>query len=511
MKHWGSRRVATGLALAVVLAAGGAGMVMDGEVSAQQGAGKPRLAKNVILFIGDGMGVSTVTATRVYSVGVSGKLVVDQFPYTALSRTYSEDAITPDSAPTMTAMMTGRNTNAGVIGLDETTEYDDFNGDGDGKVLGTLLERAKRQDMRVGVVSTARITHATPAATFAHINDRNDENAIALQALPGDASYNRRLGSGIDVLFGGGRQFFVPSGVADEEGGTGSRADARDLRAEFQAAGYTYVWNQAGFDALPRRSLPVLGLFERSHMEYEYDRPADAGGEPSLTEMTLKAIDLLRRGRDSSGAYRPDFGYFLAVESGRIDHAHHEGNAFRAITDTEEFDRAIGAAIRAVNLRDTLIIVSADHSHVFNIAGYPMRPLNELPYPVPSFDPGFAALAGNGILDIVYDTNGDGHVEPSTDSDGVPYTALVYGNGPGYRHQAMRVDPRVDPFPGRSGIIPNGPGHPAYRQEATVPLGSETHSGEEVAIYAVGPGSEEVRGTVKNTHIYRVMARALGF
>jgi alkaline phosphatase len=468
-------------------------------------------AKNVILFIGDGMGVSTVTATRVYSVGVAGQLVVDQFPYTALSRTYSSDSITADSAPTMTAMMTGYNTNAGVLGLDDTTEYVDFNRDGDGKRLLTLLEQAKRQDMRVGVVSTARITHATPAATFAHINDRNNENAIALQALPGDPTYNPRLGDGIDVLFGGGRQFFVPTTTTDDEGGAGSRTDGRDLRAEFQARGYSYVYNTAGFNNLTKRSLPVLGLFERSHMEYEYDRPSDAGGEPSITDMTLKAIELLSSGSRRNSRHSPDRGYFLMVESGRIDHAHHEGNAFRALTDTQELDRAIGAAARAVDLRDTLIIVSADHSHVFNIAGYPMRPLNELPYRVPSYDPAFASLAGNGIFDLAYDVNlSTGNVEPSTDRNGVPYTTLVYGNGPGYRGSA-RVDPRVDVFPGRGGVIPTGPGHQAYFQESAVPLGSETHAGEDVAIYAIGPGSDLVRGTVKNTHIYRIMARALGF
>jgi alkaline phosphatase len=468
-------------------------------------------AKNVILFIGDGMGVSTVTATRVYSVGVAGQLVVDQFPYTALSRTYSSDSITADSAPTMTAMMSGYNTNAGVLGLDDTTEFVDFNQDGDGKRLWTLLEQAKGQHMRVGVVSTARITHATPAATFAHINDRNNESAIALQALPGDPTYNTRLGDGIDLLFGGGRQFFVPTTTPDDEGGTGSRTDGRDLRAEFQGKGYSYVYNTTGFNSLTEKSLPVLGLFERSHMEYEYDRPSDAGGEPSITDMTLKAIELLGSGRQKNGRHSPDRGYFLMVESGRIDHAHHEGNAFRALTDTQELDRAIGAAARAVDLRDTLIIVSADHSHVFNIAGYPMRPLNELPYPVASYDPAFASLAGNGIFDVAYDVNlATRHVEPATDANGVPYTALVYGNGPGYRG-AARVDPRIDAFPGRGGVIPSGPGHPAYFQEAAVPLGSETHSGEEVAIYAIGPGSDLVRGTVKNTHIYRVMTKALGF
>ncbi len=227
--------------------------------------------------------------------------------------------------------------------------------------------------------------------------------------------------------------------------------------------------------------------------------------------MTLRAIELLSGGSRKGNRHDPDRGYFLMVEGGRIDHAHHEGNAFRALTDAQELDRAIGAAARAVDLRDTLIIVSADHSHVFNIAGYPLRPLNELPYPVPSYDPAFASLAGNGILDLAYDINlVTGNVEPSTDANGVPYTALVYGNGPGYRGTA-RVDPRVDPFLGRGGVLPAGPHDPAYFQESAVPMGSETHSAEEVAIYAIGPGSDLVRGTVKNTHIYRVMAKALGF
>lgn len=466
-----------------------------------------RKARNVIFFVGDGMGVSTVTAARVFSVGVGGQLVLDQFPYTALSRTYSEDSITPDSAPTMSAMMTGVNTNQSVIGFGEQTEPNDFNGDGDGQATWTLLELAKARGMKVGVVSTAQITHATPAATYAHVNQRNDENAIALQALPGDSSYNDRLGNGIDVLMGGGRRFFLPTTVTDEEGGSGSRTDGRDLRAEFRAGGYTYIWNKAGFNGLSSGSLPVLGLFERGHMEYDVDRPTDLGGEPSIAEMTTKSIQLLEQNRR-----RGSDGYFLMVESGRIDHAHHEGNAYRALTDAQALDEAIGAAAQMVDLRETLIIVSADHSHVFNIAGYPLRPLQELPYRVNSYEPGYANAAGHGhgILDVVYDLDqSTGHVSESPDRNGVPYTVLGYLNGPGYRGRA-RVDPRSDTTPGRRGQVPAGPWHQAYLQEAAVPLGSETHSGEDVAIYAVGPGAELVRGTVKNTHIFKVMKTALG-
>ena len=382
----------------------------------------------------------------------------------------------------------------------------------------TLLEQAKQDDMRVGVVSTARITHATPAATYAHINNRDNENAIALQALPTDATYNRALGDGIDVIFGGGRRHFVPSTMTDEESARGSRTDGRDLRAEYQNAGYAYVDNAAEFNALGRNSLPVLGLFESSHMEWEYDRASDAGGEPSLTAMTLKAIDLLKQGQRPRRGWNRDNGYFLMVEGGRIDHAHHDGNALRALHDTQEFDKAIGAAVQAVDLRDTLIIVSADHSHVFNIAGYPLRPRDEMPYPVtPCPGSNYGALAGRGVLDLVYDVNLSARcVAPSTDANGVPYTALVYANGPGYRG-GPRVNPTTDTFvglPGSTNFVgpdPTGFAHANYRQEAAVPFTSETHSAEEVAIYAIGPGAELVRGTVKKTFVYRVMAKALGF
>ena len=499
---WGTT-LAGALAIATITANGQAGSETSAANTQQSG----RKARNVIFFVGDGMGVSTVTAARVYSVGVGGQLVVDQFPHTALSRTYSEDSITADSAPTMSAMMTGVNTNQSVIGFGRGTEPNDFNNDGDGPASWTLLELAKARGMKVGVVSTAQITHATPAATYSHINQRNNENHIALQALPTDATYNRRLGNGIDVLMGGGRRFFVPSSVTDEEGGTGARADNRDLRSEFTAAGYKYVWNRSGFDSLSAGSLPVLGLFERGHMEYELDRATDLGGEPSIAEMTVKSIQLLEQGRGQGAE-----GYFLMVEAGRIDHAHHEGNARRALTDTQALDEAIGAVAQMVDLRDTLIIVSADHSHAFNIAGYPLRPLQELPYALNSYAPRYAQAGanGNGIFDVVYDLDqATGHVSESTDINGVPYTVLGYLNGPGYRG-APRVDPRSDTTPGRGGEIPNGPWHQAYFQESAVPLGSETHSGEDVAIYAVGPGADMVRGTVKNTHIFHVMKEALG-
>lgn len=462
------------------------------------------LARNVILFVGDGMGLSTIAATRALTVGVDGDLSLDQFPNVALSRTADADHITADSASTMTAMTTGVAANSGVIGFDRKTERGDFNHDGDGVALPTILELAKQRGMKVGVVTTARVTHATPAACYAHVNDRDKEADIALQALPTDAAYNRALGKGIDLLWGGGRQFFVPRDVTDEEGDLGSRVDGRDLRAEFRAAGYRYVWNARELASLRHDDLPVLGLFEHSHMEYEHDRAHDVGGEPSLEELTVRAIELL-----SAATRTGTHGFLLVVEGGRIDHAHHDGNAWRALTDTAAFDRAIGTARRRVDEAETLILATADHSHTFTLGGYPLRPADELGFPVAEAPPAYVEAGRSGVLGVVYDLTKDGRIAKSTDDDGVAYSALGYQNGTGHRVGA-RVDPARDKFLGLTGKSVRGPSDPDYRQEATVPLKNETHAGEDVGLFGAGPGSDRVRGTLRNTQIFQIMKAALG-
>ncbi len=443
---------------------------------------------NVILFVGDGMGVSTVTSTRIATVGVDGQLALDRMPYTAISRTASSDYITPDSAATMSAMMTGVNTNSGVIGYGPTTEFADFNGNGNGPRLTNIGELAISMGYAVGIVTTTRVTHATPAGVFAHVNDRNLENEIAAQMTPGGSGYNDRLGEGLHVIFGGGRRHFLPTSATDEEGLAGRRTDGRDLRNELQQRGYRYVWNRQGLNSLGGSGRAV-GLFTSSHLEYEADRDS---GEPSLEEMTRKAIQIL------AATGKP---YFLMVESGRIDHAHHEGNAYRAFTDTRMFDRALGAAQRSVNLNRTLILATADHSHVFTIAGYPMRPLGDLRYTPRSVPASFRNQPHNGILGTVHDIDTGGTISESGDSGGIPYTILGYANGPGHR-SGSRVNPNSDRTAGYGGAAPSSTSHTAYRQEATVPLFLETHAGEDVMIYAVGRTAENVRGTVPNAKVF---------
>lgn len=481
-----------------------------------------RHAKNVILFIGDGMGVSTITASRIYDGqqkgghGEENSLSFEKLPYLALSKTYSVDQQTPDSAPTMTAMVTGVKTIGDSLSVNQTVAHSEPNASVvDAGKLGTILEQAKAHGLSAGVVSTARITHATPAATYAHTANRDwegDSDKPAGATVPDIASQlvDFNIGGGIDVALGGGRTRFIPKDILDPEYGVkGKRNDKRDLTIDWVKthSNAKYVWNKADFDAIdPNTTDHLLGLFEPSHVHYEADRAAhDLAGEPSLTEMTTKAIDILKKNKN---------GYFLMVEGGRIDHAHHSGNAFRALTDTQQLAAAVQAAVDSTNPEETLIIVTADHSHVFTIGGYPQR--------------------GNPILGL---TQGVGANTPDLDLLGLPYTTLNYANGTGYAGKSNLQAEGSKSFttPATAGWASGSEGHnPSkffpilpvtgrpeltnaqvqehdYLQEAIIPLGSETHAAEDVAIFAGGPKAHLFHGVMEQNVIYHVMAEALGF
>ena len=471
-------------------------------------------AKNVILFVGDGLGISTITAARIMAgqqAGLDGEeyeLSFDKFPYSGFAKTYNVDAQTPDSAGTMTAMMSGVKTDVGVIGVAEGVSRGDCSSVS-GQELVTALEMAEIAGKSTGVISTARITHATPAATYAKSADRNWEDVsdmpaeavaagcqdIAAQLVNFENNLEARFVGldvdGIEVMFGGGRRHFLPKDAAFNTADAvssveGDRTDGRDLTAEWQAK-YTagqYVIDQAGFDAInPSSTERVLGLFNESHMRYEANRGEDALGEPSLTQMTAKAIDVLDNNDD---------GFFLMVESGRIDHGHHAGSAYNALTDTIEFAKAVDAAVKATNPEETLIIVTADHSHVFTIAGYPKR--------------------GNPILGKVVSV---GSEEPSLAADGLPYTTVGYTNGRGFKNLGNETDAdvayRMDIVNDRQDLTTVNTESSGFHQEALIPLSSETHAGEDVGVYAMGPGAHLVTGTNEQSLIFHVMNHAADY
>lgn len=431
-------------------------------------------AKNIILFVGDGMSIPTITAARIFDGqkkgvdGESNKLSFEELPYAALSKTYTHDAQVADSAPTATALVSGVKSSNGTIGVSQNAKYEDCS-TVKGNEVTSIFEQAEKSGMSTGVVSTARITHATPASTYAktanrdlendsQIKEANDQGCkdIAAQLIDWPA------GNGFEVILGGGRSNFMLDSQADPEAADkmGARKD-RDLIKEWQAKynDGAYVWNKADFDAVdPAKTGHLFGLFERSHMQYDTDRAKDKGGEPSLAEMTTKAIDMLAKDED---------GYVLMVEAGRIDHAHHAGNAYRALQDTVALSDAVKAALAKVNQEETLVIVTADHSHVFSIAGYPKR--------------------NNPILGVA-----------GAGDDKKPYTTLGYMNGPGAKLDEQRADlTNVDTQ------------DPDFLQQALVPLGeSETHAGDDVAILAQGPWAHLFQGIVEQNIVYHVMAKA---
>jgi len=479
----------------------------SGAASAHaHGAGHAK-AKNLILFLGDGMSLTTVAAARILEgqraggAGEEHHLAFEDFPYTALSRTYNTDMQTPDSAGTMSAIMTGIKTRMGLISVGPSSKRQDCAG-GLAAPTTTLMEIAEAAGLSTGVVSTARLTHATPAATYSHSPERNWESDADLPALAkeqGCRDIARQLiefpiGDGIDFAMGGGRRNFLPVSADDPEfaGQHGARKDGRDLVAEWRAKHPegNYVWNEKQLAAIDlSHARRVLGLFEPDHMNYEHDRPRDPGGEPSLEEMTRSAITMLRQN---------ERGYVLMVEGGRIDHGNHAGNAFRALDETIAFSNAVRATVQAAG-EDTLIVVTADHSHTLVFSGYSRR--------------------GNAILGKAVGSVREEHSpELAKDALGLPYTTLSYANGPGYQGATDRqpagpkhfvhgvVNPR--PSAGRADLTQVDTEDPDYLQEATVPAASETHGGDDVGVWSRGPGSEAVHGSIEENEIFHLLLQA---
>jgi alkaline phosphatase len=442
-------------------------------------------AKNIIFFLGDGMGPTTITAARIYKVKEEGLLNFEKFERTARIKTFSNDAQTTDSAPSMSAYMTGVKMNNEVLSMSSNTKAvapsKDANGnltvnnctDANGNPVQTILELAKSKGKAVGAITTTELTHATPAATYAHICHRDAQYAIATQAVPGGAGYNAALGDGVDVLMGGGRNHFTPYDAAANPRG---RADGRNLLTELAAKGYTVAATKADMAAAPNNK-KFIGLYSsKSHLEYELDRTAnpplgEGANQPSLADMTVKAIDILSQNPN---------GFFLMVEGGRIDHALHATNAKRALVDTIAFDDAVKAAIDKIkqtdpNLTNTLIVVTADHDHTLAFNGYGKR--------------------GNPILDINRAYK-DG--QPSRDADGYAYTTLVFGNGPNRPNLRTNLDSAT--------VLADN-----YLQESGVRLASETHGGGDVKLLATGAGAKVFKGTMDNTKVFELLKTGFGF
>jgi alkaline phosphatase len=445
-------------------------------------------ATNIIILVADGNGVGTNYATRLFmgqqEGGYGDDFVMhhETFPALALVKTYNTNSQTPDSAGTSTSMMTGVKTKIGVLGVDE----DIVRGDCTtlpGNEVANAGEIFTELGKEVGIVSTARITHATPGAVYAHSADRNwgasvpegcgdIQKDIASQLL--DAMEAGR----VDVAMGGGRRNFITEDMTDNEGDSGRRIDGRNLIEEAQDMGFAYAWNAETAAELPTDgSTPILGLFEDSHMRYEADRAE----EPSLAEKTEIAIRNLQ-------AKAGDNGFFLQVEAGRVDHAQHATNLARTVRDGAAFVEAVRVADELTDDENTLIIVTADHEHSFGLNGYCGR--------------------GSDILGLCMeiDPAGEEHLpEPVLADDGKPYTVAGFLNGPG---SVLIRQPDGNYYGGRPEVTEERATDLEYLQQALIPKSSESHSAEDVAVYAKGPWAHLFEGTVEQNFIFHVMHHA---
>lgn len=343
----------------------------------------------------------------------------------------------------------------------------------------------------------------------------------------------------VDIALGGGREMFLPQLAQGDELHNGSRADGVDLIQRFRDGGGNYAWSKdcvapnedphadltdcmtlaaAIADATrdPANPKPVLGLFEPSHMMYDYDRVTTSEDEPSLRNLAKQAIDYLEA---TSG----DDGYFLMVEGGRVDHANHGGNIYRTITDAMAYQEAVDYAMKqsvhstisnatsfdwalSVNVivaslnviacdrstsdEDTLIISTADHSHGLEFQAYCGR--------------------GSPVNGLCYDLDGDGEAhspDPLLADDQQPFTTMGFMNGAG---SLLKVGGSNELIAGKRRVVTNDMAMSAnYQQEAILPKGSESHSGTDVGIYARGPWAHLVDGTIEQNAIFHIMAYAV--
>ena len=263
--------------------------------------------KNIILLIGDGTGLNQIALSRMAISGVNSRLYIDQLPYSGISLTHSADNIITDSAAAATAWATGTKTKNKFISVTPNE-----------KALTSLTEALFEKGFLSGVVATSSITHATPAAFYAHVNNRYKEKKIASQLQ----------NSNINIAFGGGLNFFDLSATNDQ---------------------IKYIYDLDGLKNINTSSKRIIGLFDNDGIRRSPDRP-------SQQLMTKRALDILaKRTAECSG-------FFLMTEGSQIDWASHDNDASRMITEFRDFDLSIKYAVEFINTRDdTLLIVTADH------------------------------------------------------------------------------------------------------------------------------------------------------
>ncbi|KAH7949688.1 hypothetical protein HPB49_013931 [Dermacentor silvarum] len=417
------------------------------------------------------MGVSTVTAARIYKGQIlknhSGEETVlswEKFPYVSLSKTYGLDTQTSDSANSATAYLCGVKANIGTVGVDSTVKGGQCHNDTTAYV-DSIMKWAQEAGMWTGIVTTSTVTDASPAAAYAHSGYREWQHSVPDGCNASDIAKQLIYdspGNGMRVIMGGGRKEFLPSSECDEDGQRGARADGLNLIKVWKEmknqSNAVYVSNKTGLEAVDINSVDyLLGLFDSDFMPFWLSRQLYNKTTPGLGDMVKVAVQILSKNSK---------GFVLLAEGGRIDHAHHVNLAQLALQETVEFEGVVGAISQMLPENETLIVVTADHSHTLNIAGHPPR--------------------GTNILGFAGTTETENPVE---------YTVLSYGVGPGGYRPLVNVTLKntTDIF---------------FRQQAAFPMKLAPHGGEDVAVYAKGTWAHLFSGVHDQTYIPYVMAYA---
>jgi alkaline phosphatase len=462
----------------------------------------PRKAKNVILFIGDGMSLAHRVAARVLAKGMvegkaGGKLAIDEMPNMALVSTAGSDSIITDSANSASAYATGHKTAANAMGVYADRTLDPLD-DPKVETISSLVKR--RHGMAVGIVTNTEIEDATPAAMVAHVRRRAEYDRIVEQYFAAKP----------DVLMGGGKANFLPMATDGSK-----RKDDADFIAQFRAAGYplALTGTEMASAADNASTTRLLGLFTPGNMDGALDRKFLKGGtakkfpeQPDLTEQVSAALKVLARNES---------GFFLMVESGLIDKYTHLLDMERAVYDTIMLDNAVKVARDWASARgdDTLILVLADHTHPVALIG--------------TIDDDMASVPNVPMRERVRTYGGAGFPNyPAADAAGYPSRvdvsrrlAMFSASLPDhYETFRPKLDNPNDPTV--AGMEPNTfvaneryknvPGSVLRFGNLPALANASVHSGEDVVLTATGPGSERVRGQLDNTEVFRVMAEALG-
>ncbi len=451
-----------------------------------------KTAKNVILFVGDGMSLQAREIARILSKGITeGKyndlLNMEKLDNMAIITTSGYDSIVTDSANSASAYATGHKSVVNAMGVYENCTKDPL----DDPKVENIIELAKRiRGMATGIVSTANITDATPAAMLTHTRRRSEQNYIATDML----NDKHRP----DVIMGGGSRHFLPMSTPGSK-----RKDNVDVIKSFEDLGYTFSGTKTELENTPKSEDKILGLYQLDNMNVYIDREVTKNpsvlksfnDQPGLVEMTEKAIDTLSKNPN---------GFFLMVEGACIDKQLHVLDWQRAAYDNIEMDKAIGAAEKfAAKNNDTLIVVVADHAHGASITGT----YHELD--------GKTGREGvrcyqDAKWPTFQDADGDGYPD---NPDPSITLAVQFANHPDYNENYRFKDvPTVPSIMGKDGKAITNPQIKGELLRGNIPTSDdqEVHSADDIILNAGGPGSEYFKGVMDNTEVFFGMVRALG-